>query len=64
MAASRSDTVSSATGVRGAVTLSAASLGIVAPSSTDIPTAPTGAIPDMMLRYFCRNFIRLSIMES
>ena len=45
------------------MTRSAASLEIVEPSNSDTPTAPTGAIPDMMLRYFCRNFIRFSIME-
>ena len=45
-------------------TRSAASPGSVEPSNSDTPTAPTGAIPDMMLRYFCRNFIRSSIMEQ
>jgi hypothetical protein len=60
IAANRSDTVCPATGGRGSMTRSAASLEIVEPSNSDTPTAPTGAIPDMMLRYFCHNFIRFS----
>src|SRR5271166_1879970 len=64
MAASRSDTPCSAPGGRRFTTRSAASLGSIEPSNSDTPTAPIGAMPDMMRRYFRRSFISPSIVEQ